>query len=158
MKHKINGLKNLSLLGMLYFGISISAYSQTISGTSDPCSNEAIEYEFTPSTNYCTSTSTCTDKNNITYTNNRSFLWSLSSPTAGTISASTSLKTNITWNCPTASAVILKMEPICSTYTLRTTAGMNYCDLTATPQGAITKSINAKCPLPLTVNRQHKED
>ncbi len=146
-------MKKIFLTLFIVYGILNSAYSQSISGTADPCSNENISYTFTPSTNYCTSTATCTDSNNTVFADSRSFQWSLSDPSAGVIGSSTSLTTNIKWNCPTFSGLLLKMQPICSTFTEKTmSSGNKYCVLSAVSQGETQKSIQVKCPTPLIIS------
>lgn len=144
LKTCING-KNLVLTTLLSLGISISAYSQTISGTSDPCSNENISYSFTQAGGFCTAPACTTSTGVIKTSTITNVGWSVDLPGSASIASPTLTTTNITWNCAQGKLATLKYTAICTTY-----SGAS-CTATIAEQPT-TMSINIKCPTSLIIN------
>ncbi len=146
--------KNLVLTTLLSLGISISAYSQTISGTSDPCSNENISYSFTQAGGFCADVP-CTPTTGAV---KHSFVindgWTADPAGAAEIASPTSLTTNIKWNCNSGKSVNLKFTAKCHTFTPVTVTVDGVTTTTcveATTEQPTTKSIVIKCPIPLII-------
>ncbi len=148
-------MKKLILISFLFIGILYSAYSQSISGTADPCTNENISYTFTQVSGFCTAPPCTTSTGTIFTSSITNDGWSANPAGAAEIASPNSLTTNIKWNCNSGKSVELKFTTKCTTYTAVSSTVNNVTTTTCEQdidEHPTLKNIIIKCPTPLIIN------
>ncbi|MCC6721297.1 MAG: hypothetical protein IT243_03790 [Bacteroidia bacterium] len=144
-------MKKITVTTLLLIGITFCSYSQTISGTADPCTNENISYTFTQVSGFCADVPCTPTSGPVKHSFVTNDGWSAIPAGAAVIENSSSLTTNIKWNCGNGNYVSLKFTAKCHTFTPVTINDITTCVENVTEQ-ATTKNITIKCPTPLIIS------